>query len=63
MQHWMRQYHKVQHQIVGQWSGATLIVHYQNSITLNCATDNSATSNSATLKDSTIIVQHKTVVH
>ena len=59
----MGQYHKVQHQILGHWYSATLIVQYQNSTTLNCATVNSATSDSATLKDSAVIVQHKTLLH
>ena len=49
------QYYEVQHQIVGHWYSATLIVQYQNSTIFNSATvisaaSNSATSNSATLK-------------
>ena len=46
------QYEEVQHQIVGQWYGATLTVWYQNSTTFNSATVNGAI-NSANSKNAT----------
>ena len=50
VQYYTVQYQEVQHQMVGYWYSATLIVQCQNSVTVNSAASNSGTSNRATLK-------------